>query len=99
MPLSDDEVVQLLGRLPPLNEAPEAARSEADVIVRRGQNTEKESDNAFAAVKCYLEALQLDASCKGAYEAIGRLVLAKKDLGRPAVEAAVRYFEVAQKRV
>src|SRR4051812_34471197 len=95
MPFTDDELVALLGRLPPAIEAAEAARSEAAVVVKRGQN---EKDD-LAAFKCYRDALDLDPACKPAYEAVGRLVLAQKNVGPAGLEAAVRYFEVAQKRL
>jgi len=100
MPLLDDDVVQLLGRLPPLIEAaPEAAVNEAAVIVKRGQNSEKEPDGSERlALKQYVDALDLDPGCRSAYEAIGRLLLSQKGLGKPAVEVAVHYFEAAQKK-
>ena len=66
-------------------------------MVKRGQNAEK--DGEAAGLKVYREALELDPTSKAAYEAIARIVTAQKDLPKPALEAAVRYFDAAQKRI
>lgn len=98
MPLADEDVVALLGRLPPLQEAPEAARDEALVVVKRGQNFEAEPDADRAALKCYRDALELDPACKAGYEAVAKLLLRQRSLAKPAVEAGVRYLEHATKK-
>jgi len=97
MSLADDEVEQILGRLPPIIEPTEAARSEAAQLVKRGLTAEQDAGTERAALTCYRDALQLDPACKAAYEALGKLLLGQGARGKLAAEACVRYFEVAKK--
>ncbi len=97
MAVTGEELVGILGRYPPPGDPPEAARTEAAVIVRRAQIAEK--DGELAGLKVYSEALDLDPTSRAAYEAIARIVLAQGELPKNVLDASIRYFEVAQKRL
>jgi predicted nucleic acid-binding Zn ribbon protein len=97
MPVTGEDLIAFFGRYPPNGAPPEAARVEAAAMIKRALTAEKESE--IAGLRAYREALDLDPTAKIAYEAIGRIVLAQSDLPKPALEAAIRYFEAAQKRL
>ena len=54
-------------------------------------------DGDKKALKAYREAIELDPGCKPAYEAIGKLSLARQKLPRDVAETVFEFFEFAQK--
>jgi hypothetical protein len=99
-----DDVVNVLKK-PPYDDAPaapEAARNEAGAIAKRAlatYNQDPRGAGPTAALPVYLEALDLDPSCKLAYEGIAKLVLGRANDSRPAVEAALTFVDVGAKRL
>jgi predicted nucleic acid-binding Zn ribbon protein len=98
------EEVPVLLQKPPSESAPaatDAGAAEARLRAKRGDTAydqDPRGDGPMTAMKLYLEALDIDASCKPAYEGLARTVLAKAASDHTAVLAALRYLEVAVKR-
>jgi hypothetical protein len=98
MALTEDDLRSLAGKIASSRGAvSDAARSEALGLVKRGQASEREAAGVRGAVKLYADALELDPSCKAAYEAVGKLVLGREAPTRDVAEAAVAFFDAAQK--
>lgn len=94
-----EDAARLLGK-PPRDDAapaPEPARREALVVVKRAETAL--AKDPVAGLKTYLEALDLDPACKAAYEGILKTVLARADGDRPALEGALRYAAEGLRRL
>ncbi|MBI3725174.1 hypothetical protein HY251_14675 [bacterium] len=100
-----DDVVRILSKPPSESapEAPEAARTEAAARARRGDSSlvnDPLGEGPARALALYQEALELDPSCKHAYEGIARVVLKRASPDeRPAIDTAIRALDVGQKRL
>ena len=93
------EIIQLLQRPLPA-QATEAARAEAENVVKRARAAA--TPDVGPTIKGYMDALELDPGCKSAYEGIAMTLIGangRQNLGKPAAEAAVSFFEGAQKRL
>jgi predicted nucleic acid-binding Zn ribbon protein len=93
------EIIQLLQRPLPA-QATEAARAEAESVVKRARAGA--TPEIAPTIKGYMDALELDPCCKSAYEGIAMTLIGangREGLGKPTAEAAVSFFEGAQKRL
>jgi hypothetical protein len=99
-----EEAARWLAKVP-REDAPaatEAARNEAANLSKRADALSAKDPRGTGpaeALPVWIEALDLDPSCRGAYEGVAKAVIARAEGDRPTIEAAVRFLASGLKRL